>query len=109
MGSTSLSHLSVKTRHSDKQNAAWQAAIKSDVLRKRQQSISEDVPWSLNNNSKQLVTTITTSCISENPTRINDRIQPVTTITSRTPTHRQVCGSSKRADFFTNNRGIFTL
>ncbi|CAF4015624.1 unnamed protein product, partial [Adineta steineri] len=44
MTSASLSHFSVKTQHSVQQNTAWQAAMKSDALRRRQQSILEDAP-----------------------------------------------------------------
>ena len=91
MASPSLLHFSVKTGYSEQQNIAWQAVIKSDALRKRQQSISEDISLPLNNNSKQLVTTITTGSTSESSTPIGDRIQLVTTITSPIPTRRQVC------------------
>jgi hypothetical protein len=91
MTSSSLLHLSVKTGYSEQQNTAWQAAIKSDALRKRQQSISEDTSLPLDNNSKQLVTTIPTGSIFESSSPIGDRIQLVTTITSSIPTRRQVC------------------
>jgi hypothetical protein len=90
MAFTSLSHFSVKTRHAEQQNAAWQAAIKSDALRRRQQSISEDGPLSPNYTSNKLVSTTTTNYIAESTTRISDRIQLVTTVTSPIPTRRQL-------------------
>ncbi|CAF1231848.1 unnamed protein product [Adineta ricciae] len=77
--STSLPHFSVKTRLSEQQNAEWQAAIKSDALRRRQQSIVEDAPLSANHTSNQLVSTTTTSCIAETPNQMSDRIESVTT------------------------------
>ncbi|CAF4923324.1 unnamed protein product, partial [Rotaria sp. Silwood1] len=88
---TSLAHFSVKTRHSEQQNAEWQAAIKSDALRKRQQSIFEDAPSPFNYASNKLVSFITTNYIADSATKISDRIQPVTTDTSAIPTRRQVC------------------
>ncbi|CAF1559154.1 unnamed protein product, partial [Adineta ricciae] len=91
MVSTSLSHFSVKTRHSAQQNAEWQAAIKSDALRRRQQSIVEDTPLSPNHTSNQLVSTTTTSCVGGSPNQMSDRIQSVTTDASTIPTRRQVC------------------
>ena len=91
MASTSLSHFSVKTRHSEQQNAAWQAAIKSDALLRRQQSISEDAPLSSGDASNKLVSTTTINCIAARATRSSDRIQVITTVTSPIPTRREVC------------------
>ncbi|CAF3721197.1 unnamed protein product [Adineta steineri] len=58
MVSTSMSHFSVTTQHSVQQNAAWQAAIKSDALRRRHQNILEDAPSPLNHGSDELISTI---------------------------------------------------
>ncbi|CAF4179769.1 unnamed protein product, partial [Adineta steineri] len=88
---TSLSHFSVKTQHSVQQNAAWQAAIKSDALRRRQQSILEDAPSLLNHASDELISTDTTNNIAESATQIDDLVQSVTTSTLTIPTRRQVC------------------
>jgi hypothetical protein len=89
--SSSLSHFSIKTRHSEQQNAAWQAAIKSDTLRKRQQSILQDTSLPLDYVSDKVVSTTSTNYIAESATRISDRTQLVTTVTSTIPTRRQVC------------------
>ncbi|CAF1477143.1 unnamed protein product [Adineta steineri] len=91
MVSTTLSHFSVKTQHSVQQNTAWQAAIKSDALRRRQQSILEDTPSPLNLASNEVILTDTTSNIAESATQIGDRVQTVTTGTLAIPTRRQVC------------------
>ncbi|CAF4199822.1 unnamed protein product [Adineta steineri] len=91
MVSTSLSHFSVKTQHSVQENTAWQAAIKSDALRRRQQSILDDVFSPLNHASNELISTNTTNNITESTTRIDDQLQSVTTSTLTIPTRRQVC------------------
>ncbi|CAF1582050.1 unnamed protein product, partial [Adineta steineri] len=91
MVSTSLSHFSVKTQHSVQQNAAWQATIKSDALRRRQQSILEDAPSPLNHASNELISINTTNYIAEGTARIDDRVQSVATNTLAIPTRRQVC------------------
>jgi hypothetical protein len=90
MASTSLSHFSVKTRHAEQQNAAWQTTIRSDALRRRQQSIVEDAPSSPSRTLNKLVSITTTNYIAESVTQISDRIQPVTTHTSAIPTRRRL-------------------
>ncbi|CAF1369224.1 unnamed protein product [Adineta steineri] len=90
MVSTSLSHFSVKTQHSVQQNTAWQAAIKSDALRRRQQSILDDDFSPLNQASNELISTNTTNNITESTTRTDDQVQSVTTRTLAIPTRRQL-------------------
>ena len=86
-----LPHISLKTQQSEQQNAEWQAAIKSDALRKRQQSIVEEAPSSFNYASDHFVSTITTNHTADSVNKISGRIQPVSTDASATPTRRQVC------------------
>ena len=96
MAYSSPSHFSVKTQYSVQQNAEWQAAIKADVLRKRQQDIIGDASLSYSDVPQPLISNITTDSISEISTRISDRIQPITTMTTPMPTRQQSTGDVKR-------------
>lgn len=90
MAFSSRSHFSVKTQYSAQQNAEWQAAIKADVLHKRQQDIIGDTLL-YSDVSDSSVLNITTDSMSEISTRISERIQPITTVTTTIPTRHQIC------------------
>jgi len=72
------------------QNAEWQAAIKADVLRKRQQDIMGDnmIDTDISLSSIPNTTTFNMSDIAMN---ISTQIQPITTMTIPMPTRREVC------------------
>ena len=91
MAYSSLSHFTVKNQYSAQQNAEWQAVIKADVLRKRQQDIIGDTFLSYSDVPQPLISSITTDRISEVPTKISGRIQSITRMTTLMPTRQQVC------------------
>ena len=90
MSHSSLSHFSVKTQYSAQQNAKWQAVIKADVLRKRQEDIIGNTLL-YSDVSQSSILNITTDSMSEISTRISDRIQAITSMTTPMPTGHQVC------------------
>ena len=71
-------------------NAEWQAAIKADVLRKRQQDIMEDYMVD-SDVSQSLISNTTTLNISDISVNISTQIQPITMMTMPMPTRREVC------------------
>ena len=89
VASDSLSHFSVKTRHSDQQNTLWQAAIKSETLLRRQQSLSQDTS-SFDDACNESVSTATMNTIAENTIQNTDRLHLVTVAASQIPTRHQV-------------------
>ena len=91
MTTNSLSHFSVKTQDSEKRNAAWQAIIKSDALRRRQQSIAEDSFLSSDSTCNGVISSVTTNAITDSPTAIYDAIRNVTTVASPILSRRDVC------------------
>ena len=70
------------------------SCIKTDVLRKRQQSITGDTSQPSISVSEQLVSDITLTQISENAMRNRSLIQSVGSMTSSIPTRTQVCEKS---------------
>ena len=60
----SLSHFSIKTQYSAQQNAKWQAVIKADVLRKRQEDIIGNTLFN-SDVSQSSILNITTDSMSE--------------------------------------------
>ena len=90
MSHSSLPHFSVKTQYSAQQNAKWQAVIKADVLRKRQEDIIGNTLL-YSDVSESSILNITTDSMSEISTRISDRIQAITTMTTPIPTRHHVC------------------
>lgn len=71
-------------------NAEWQAAIKADVLRKRQQDIMGDNMVD-SDVSQSFIPNTTTLNISDISVNISTQIQPITTMTMPMPTRREVC------------------
>jgi hypothetical protein len=64
--------------------------IKADALRKRQRDIIGDTLLS-SDVSQSSILNITTDSMTEISSRISDRIQPITTMTTLMPTRHQVC------------------
>ena len=91
MAYSSLSHFTVKNQYSAQQNAEWQAVIKANILRKRQQDIIGDTFLSHSDVPQPLISSIMTDSISETPTKISGRIQSITRMTTPMPTRQQVC------------------
>lgn len=69
----------------------WQATIKSDALRRRQQSLIEDSFLSFDNTCNEVTSSIPTSCIIDSAGKLQNSIQRVTTVASPIMTRRDVC------------------